>query len=68
MSARGASGCAAPRYIYAHGEMPIKVIDLAPVVNHSDAKLIMLAALVDRKPPFAGSGVEYKYYQEPVAK
>jgi hypothetical protein len=50
----------APRYIYAHGETPIKMIEPAPVVNHSDAELIMLEALVGRKPPFVGSGVEYK--------
>ena len=49
----------APRYIYAHGETPIKMIEPAPVVNHSDAELIMLEALVGRKPPFVGSGVEY---------
>ena len=51
----------APRYIHAHGEMPIKMIGSAPVVNHTDAELIMLEALVGRKPPFAGSGPEYKY-------
>ena len=50
----------APRYIYAHGEMPIKMIEPAPLVNHSDAELIMLEALVGRKPPFVGSG-NYKY-------
>ena len=52
----------APRYIYAHGEMPIKMIEVAPVINHSDAELIMLEALVGRKPPFVGSGKEYKSY------
>lgn len=52
----------APRYIYAHGEMPIKMIEVAPVINHSDAELIMLEALVGRKPPFVGSGMEYKKY------
>ena len=51
----------APRYIYAHGEMPIKMIEPAPVINHSDAELIMLEALVGRKPPFVGSGREYKF-------
>jgi len=51
----------APRYIYAHGEMPIKMIEPAPLINHSDAELIMLEALVGRKPPFVGSGSEYKY-------
>jgi hypothetical protein len=51
----------APRYIYAHGEMPIKMIAPAPVVNHTDAELIMLEALVGRKPPFVGSGSNYRY-------
>lgn len=51
----------APRYIYAHGEMPIKMIEQAPVVNHTDVELVMLEALVGRKPPFVGSGMEYKY-------
>jgi len=49
----------APRYIYAHGEMPIKMIEPAPVINHSDAELIMLEALVGRQPPFVGSGMNY---------
>jgi len=51
----------APRYIYAHGEMPIKMIEIAPVVNHTDVELVMLEALVGRKPPFVGTGMEYKY-------
>lgn len=51
----------APRYIYAHGEMPIKMIDIAPVINHTDVELVMLEALVGRKPPFVGTGMEYKY-------
>jgi hypothetical protein len=51
----------APRYIYAHGEMPIRMIEPAPVINHTDAELIMLEALVGRKPPFVGSGREYPY-------
>lgn len=50
----------APRYIYARGETPITMIESAPVLNHTDAELIMLEALVGRKPPFLGSGVEYK--------
>jgi hypothetical protein len=49
----------APRYIYARGESPIKMIESAPVINHTDAELIMLEALVGRKPPFVGSGLEY---------
>ena len=52
----------APRYIYAHGEMPIKMIEVAPVINHDDAELIMLEALVGRKPPFTGAAVEYRKY------
>lgn len=50
----------APRYIYAHGVAPIRMIEIAPVINHTDAELIMLEALVGRKPPFVGSGLEYK--------
>jgi hypothetical protein len=49
----------APRYIYARGRMPITMIESAPVINHTDAELIMLEALVGREPPFVGSGVEY---------
>ncbi len=52
----------APRYVYAHGEMPIKMIEVAPVINHSDAELIMLEALVGREPPFVGSGRQYQDY------
>ena len=48
----------APRYIHAHGEMPIKMIAQAPMINHTDAELVMLEALVGRKPPFAGSGLK----------
>jgi len=51
-----------PRYIHAHGEMPIKMIEVAPVLNHSDAELIMLEALVGREPPFLGSGIQYQDY------
>jgi hypothetical protein len=42
-----------PRYIYRRG-MP-KMIDAAPVVDHSDEELVMLEALVGRRPPFAGN-------------
>ena len=49
----------APRYIYAHGDMPIKMIEAAPVINHTDAELIMLEALVGRQPPFVRSGKSY---------
>ncbi len=52
----------APRYIYARGEMPIKMIEAAPVKNHSDAELIMLEALVGREPPFVGLGRQYQDY------
>ena len=51
----------APRYIYAHGEAPIKMIETAPVINHTDAELIMLEALVGRRPPFVRSGYNYRY-------
>lgn len=51
----------APRYVYARGEMPIKMIEAAPMINHTDVELVMLEALVGRKPPFIGSGMEYKY-------
>jgi len=54
----------APRYIYSHGEMPIKMIEVAPVINHSDAELTMLEALLGRKPPFEGYPAqmgEYRY-------
>ena len=40
----------APRYLYAKG-MP-RMIEAAPVVNHTDAELILLESLVGRKPPF----------------
>jgi len=39
-----------PRYIYAKG-MP-RMIEKAPVVNHTDAELILLESLVGRKVPF----------------
>jgi len=51
----------APRYIYAHGATPIRMIETAPMINHTDAELIMLEALVGRKPSFVGSGLKYKY-------
>ena len=43
-----------PRYIYAKG-MP-SMMERAPVVNHTDAELIMLEGLVGRVVPFLGSG------------
>lgn len=39
-----------PRYIYAKG-MP-RMIEKAPVVNHTDTELILLESLVGRKVPF----------------
>jgi hypothetical protein len=52
----------APRYIYAQGDMPIKMIEPAPVINHSDAELIMLEALVGRRPAFENYGGSYRGY------
>lgn len=42
-----------PRYIYPRG-MP-RMIEKAPVVNHTDAELILLESLVGRKVPFEPS-------------
>ncbi len=39
-----------PRYIYPRG-MP-RMIEAAPVVNHTDAELVLLESLVGRRPPF----------------
>lgn len=39
-----------PRYIYGKG-MP-NMMEAAPVVNHSDAELVMIEGLVGRTPPF----------------
>jgi len=41
-----------PRYIYAKGAP--KMVTPAPMLNHADAELEMLEALVGRKPPFSG--------------
>jgi hypothetical protein len=41
-----------PRYIMARGAP--RMVTPAPMVNHSDAELEMLEALVGRQPPFAG--------------
>ena len=43
-----------PRYIMAKGAP--QMVMRAPVVNHTDAELEMLEALVGRKPPFEGKG------------
>ena len=45
-----------PRYIYGKSMPSIRMIEDAPVVNHTDAELIMLEALVGRRPPFLDSG------------
>lgn len=45
----------APRYIMARGAP--QMLMQAPVVNHSDAELILLESLVGRRPPFMDSGV-----------
>src|SRR3954467_3696943 len=47
-----------PRYVMSKGAP--QMIMRAPVVNHTDAELDMLEALVGRKPPFTGKG--YKPY------
>jgi hypothetical protein len=39
-----------PRYIYPKG-MP-RMIERAPVINHTDAELVLLESLVGRKVPF----------------
>jgi hypothetical protein len=46
-----------PRYIYPKG-MP-RMIEKAPVVNHTDAELIMLESLVGRTVPFAYAYTPY---------
>ena len=46
-----------PRYIMASGAP--QMLMQAPVVNHTDAELIMLEDLVGRRPPFMGSGRTY---------
>jgi hypothetical protein len=43
-----------PRYILAKGAP--RMVTPAPLVNHSDAELEMLEALVGRKPPFKSQG------------
>ncbi len=45
-----------PRYIYAGDRPAIEMIRTAPVINHSDAELILLESLVGRTPPFAETG------------
>ena len=47
-----------PRYVMASGAP--QMIMGAPVVNHTDAELILLEALVGRTPPF-GTAQSYRY-------
>ncbi len=46
-----------PRYVMAKGAP--QMLMGAPVVNHTDAELIMLEALVGRTPPFGSAGLKY---------
>ena len=43
-----------PRYIMAAGAP--QMVMAAPVINHTDAELILLESLVGRQPPFIGQG------------
>ena len=45
-----------PRYVYGKSMASIRMIEGAPVINHTDAELVMLEALVGRRPPFLDSG------------
>jgi hypothetical protein len=45
-----------PRYVYGKSMPSIRMIEGAPVINHTDAELAMLEALVGRRPPFLESG------------
>jgi hypothetical protein len=48
----------APRYIRSARAMPAgDMMGKAPVINHTDAELIMLEGLVGRRPPFEDTGV-----------
>ncbi|MFH1981018.1 MAG: hypothetical protein ABIL58_04180 [Pseudomonadota bacterium] len=49
----------APRFIYGQGHS--QRITPAPVIDHTDAELIMLEALVGRRPPFMDNPSGYKY-------
>jgi hypothetical protein len=46
-----------PRYVMAKGAP--QMLMGAPVVNHTDAELVMLEALVGRTPPFGTVGLRY---------
>ena len=48
-----------PRYIYKSPSVNGNLIAKVPVINHTDAELILLESLAGRKPPFAGSGGYY---------
>ena len=50
-----------PRYVYADKSMPVEqLLQKAPVINHTDAELILLESLRGRKPPFVGvAGYSY---------
>jgi hypothetical protein len=46
-----------PRYIYSDRAMPPgQMMQRAPVINHTDAELILLESLVGREPPFVKAG------------
>lgn len=46
-----------PRYVM--GEGVEKILVRAPVINHTDAELILLEALIGRRPPFFGRESSY---------
>ena len=48
-----------PRYIYQLVRSDGRFIARAPVINHTDAELILLESLVNRKPPFVGTEGSY---------
>jgi hypothetical protein len=49
-----------PRYVLAKGAP--KMVEPAPMVNHTDAELEMLEALVGRRPPFAEKSAPSRRY------
>lgn len=51
----------APRYIHSGAGSPERIIVKAPVINHTDAELILLESLVGREPPFLGPGYQQRY-------
>ncbi len=48
-----------PRFIYKSPDDDGQLISPAPVINHTDAELILIESLVGRKPPFTDSGGHY---------